>query len=152
MGEGDAVRYEPAWTWTHYQNAPDTHDRDGRCFESKAERVKTELWVSLSRTTLLNSSYSSNIFGILTGDHRVYMQDFYRLGDGYAEKAEEVQDRVCKKLVLDMHYEAQIQCVINYSASQLGKKMSKAEARTFKLTQTQYEEVKLIYSQIKNIA
>lgn len=60
MGEGDAVRYEPAWTWTHYKNAPDTHDRDGRCFESKAERVKTELW------------------------------DFYRLVDGYAEKAEEV--------------------------------------------------------------
>jgi hypothetical protein len=35
------------------------------------------------------------------------------------------------------------QCVINYSASKLAKKMSKAEERTYKLTQEQYEEVQL---------
>lgn len=71
------------------------------------------------------------------------MQDFYRLVERHAEKAEEVQDTVCKKLVLDMHYEAQVQCTINYTASRLRKKMSKAEARTVKLTQEQYEEVNL---------
>ncbi|CAN6234981.1 unnamed protein product [Urochloa humidicola] len=38
-------RYEPAWTWDHYVAAPDgTLDREHRCFENKAERVKVELW------------------------------------------------------------------------------------------------------------
>jgi hypothetical protein len=41
----------------------------------------------------------------------------------FEEQANKVQETVCKKLVLDMHYEAQIQCVINYSASKLAKKM-----------------------------
>ena len=134
-------RYEPAWTWRHYHRAPDTLDRDGRCYESKADRVKADLWVSLSQTILNNTSYSYD--KILTRDHRVYMQDFYWLAEGYADKADQVQDTVCKKLVLDMHYEAQIQCVINYGAVKFGRKISKAEARTLKLTMEQYLEVKL---------
>ena len=105
--------------------------------------MKAELWVSLSRTTLLNTSYSLDIFAILTGDHRVYMQDFYRLADEYDDQADEVQETVCKKLVRDMHYEAQIQCVLNYSALKMGQKMKKQEARTLKLTRAQYLEVKL---------
>jgi hypothetical protein len=71
------------------------------------------------------------------------MQDFYRLVDGCAEKADEVQETVCKKAVLDMHYEAQVQCVINYSALKFGRSMKKSEARNFKLTREQYLEVKL---------
>jgi hypothetical protein len=63
------------------------------------------------------------IFAILIVDPLlVYMQDFYRLVGGFEEKAEQVQETVCKKLVLDMHYEAQVQCVINYSAAKWGKK------------------------------
>jgi hypothetical protein len=45
-----------------------------------------------------------------------------------------VQETVCKELVLDTHYEAQVQCVINYSAAKWRKKMTKAEARTYRLT------------------
>jgi hypothetical protein len=45
------------------------------------------------------------------------MQDFNRLVGGFEEKVKQVQETVCKKLVLDMHYETQIQCVINYSAA-----------------------------------
>ena len=48
---------EPAYTWAHYAPVSDTTDRDGRCFADKAQRVKAELWVSLSRTTLLNTSH-----------------------------------------------------------------------------------------------
>ena len=51
------------------------------------------------------------------------MQDFYRLAEGYADKADQMQETVCKKLVLDMHYEAQIQCVINYGAVKFGQKI-----------------------------
>jgi L-ascorbate metabolism protein UlaG (beta-lactamase superfamily) len=76
----------------------------------------------------------------------VYIHDFYRLVGGFEEKAEQVQETVCKKLVLDMHYKAQVQCVINYSAAKWGKKMTKAEARIYRLTQEQYEEVKLHFS------
>ena len=48
---------ETAYTWVHYATVPDAPDRDGRVFADKAQRVKVELWVSLSLTTLLNTSY-----------------------------------------------------------------------------------------------
>ena len=48
---------ESAYTWAHYVAVPDIPDRDGRVFADKAQRVKAELWVSLSRTTLLNTSH-----------------------------------------------------------------------------------------------
>jgi hypothetical protein len=37
-----------AYSFDHYAVAPDAVDRDGREFNSKAERVKQELWVSLT--------------------------------------------------------------------------------------------------------
>ena len=46
---------ELAYTWAHYAAIPDTPDRGGRVFADKARRVKAELWVSLSRTVLLNT-------------------------------------------------------------------------------------------------
>ena len=48
---------EPAYTWAHYAAVLDTPNRDGRVFTDKAQCVKDELWVSLSRTTLLNTSH-----------------------------------------------------------------------------------------------
>ena len=48
---------EPAYTWVHYAAVPGAPDWDGRVFADKAQRVKAELWVSLSRTTLLNTSH-----------------------------------------------------------------------------------------------
>ena len=48
---------ELAYTWAHYAAILDTPDRDGRVFADKAQCVKVELWVSLSRTTLLNTSH-----------------------------------------------------------------------------------------------
>jgi hypothetical protein len=38
----------PAYSFDHYAVAPDAVDRDGQEFNNKAERVKQELWVSLS--------------------------------------------------------------------------------------------------------
>jgi hypothetical protein len=38
----------PAYTFDHYVVAPDAVDRDDREFNNKAERVKQELWVSLT--------------------------------------------------------------------------------------------------------
>ena len=70
------------------------------------------------------------------------MQDFYRCDEGYAETTAAVQENYCKKLVYDMHYEAQIQSTINYVANREHRKISKADARTMKLTQQQYEAVK----------
>ena len=48
---------EPATTWAHYAAVPDVPDRDGWVFANKMQHVKAELWVSLSRTTLLNTSH-----------------------------------------------------------------------------------------------
>jgi hypothetical protein len=38
----------PAFTFDHYAVAPDAVDQDGRELNNKEERVKQELWVSLS--------------------------------------------------------------------------------------------------------
>ena len=48
---------EPAYIWAHYAVVPDVPDWESRVFADKAQRVKAELWVSLSRTTLLNTSH-----------------------------------------------------------------------------------------------
>ena len=48
---------EPTYTWAHYAAVHNAPDRDGRVFADKAQHVKAELWVSLSRTTLLNTSH-----------------------------------------------------------------------------------------------
>jgi hypothetical protein len=37
-----------AYTFGHYAITPNAVDRDGREFKNKAERVKQELWVSLT--------------------------------------------------------------------------------------------------------
>jgi len=136
-------RYEPAWTWEHYAHAPDQLDRDGRCFDNKAERVKAELWVSISRNTLLNTANSFDIFSKNYWIYRGYMQDFYMCDEGYEESAPVTSHNRCIKLVKDMHYEAQVQCVINYGAMFLKQKIKKEVARNMKLTREQYLQVHL---------
>lgn len=69
------------------------------------------------------------------------MQQYFTCEPGQEEEAHMVAHAGCKKLVKDMHYEAQIQCVINYSAIHLRKPMKKNEARRYKLTKEQYLEV-----------
>ena len=47
-----ASKTEPAYSFDHYAVATDAE------YPNKAARVKVELWVSLPRTTLLNTSHS----------------------------------------------------------------------------------------------
>jgi hypothetical protein len=47
----------------------------------------------------------------------------------------------CKKLVVDMHYEARIQAIITYHGSVLGDKVGKKDTRTMSLTREQYLQV-----------
>ena len=75
--------------------------------------------------------------------HCLYMQDFYRCDEGYEERAAIVADNRCVKLVKDMHYEAQVQCVIKFCALFLKQKIGKPEARELKLTREQYLQVSL---------
>ena len=51
VGTDEDATYEPAWTWEHYKRALDSLDRNNRCYESVADRVLAELWVSLPRST-----------------------------------------------------------------------------------------------------
>ena len=57
----------PTYSFDHYATAPDAVDQAHRVFNNKAEQVKQELWVSLPRTTLLNTSHSLDILEILNG-------------------------------------------------------------------------------------
>ena len=47
-----ASKMEPAYSFDHYAVATDVE------YPNKAARVKAEFWVSLPRTTLLNTSHS----------------------------------------------------------------------------------------------
>lgn len=47
-----AGKTEPAYSFDHYAVGPDAE------YPNKAARVKAEFWVSLPRTTLLNTSHS----------------------------------------------------------------------------------------------
>ena len=70
------------------------------------------------------------------------MQDFFRCDAGYEARADVVATTCCKKLVVDMHYEARIQAIITYHGSVLGEKVTKPQARTMSLTREQYMQVK----------
>jgi hypothetical protein len=52
-----------------------------------------------------------------------------------------VATKVCKKRVVDMHYEARIQAIISFHSTVLGEKVTKMEARTMSLTEEQYLQV-----------
>jgi hypothetical protein len=69
------------------------------------------------------------------------MQDFFRCEAGNEAKADVVATTSCKKLVVDMHYEAQIQALVSYHGSILGEKVIKQKARTMSLTRNQYLQV-----------
>jgi hypothetical protein len=62
------------------------------------------------------------------------MQDFFRCEGGYEARADVVATMSCKKLIVDMHYEAQIQAIISYHGFVLGEKVTKQQARTMLLT------------------
>ena len=70
------------------------------------------------------------------------MQDFFRCDAGYEARADVVATTSCKKLVMDMHYEARIQAIVTYHGSVLGERVTKQQARTMSLTREQYLQVK----------
>jgi uncharacterized protein YlzI (FlbEa/FlbD family) len=69
------------------------------------------------------------------------MQDFFRCEAGYEARADVVVTISCKKLVVDMHYEARIQTIVSYHNSVLGETVTKQDARTISLTRDQYLHV-----------
>jgi hypothetical protein len=70
------------------------------------------------------------------------MQDFFRCEVGYEAREDVVATTSCKKLVVDMHYEARMQAIVSYHGSVLGEKVTKQQARTMSLTRDQYLQVK----------
>jgi hypothetical protein len=69
------------------------------------------------------------------------MQDFFRCEAGYEARADVVATTGCKKLIMDMHYEARIQAIVSYCGSVLGDKVTKQHAWTMSLTRDQYLQV-----------
>jgi uncharacterized CHY-type Zn-finger protein len=70
------------------------------------------------------------------------MQDFFRCDAGYEARVDVVATTSCKKLVVDMHYEARIHAIITYHSSVLRERVTKPQARTMSLTREQYLQVK----------
>jgi hypothetical protein len=56
------------------------------------------------------------------------MHDFFICEAGYEARADVVANASCKKLVVDMDYEARIQAIVTYHGSVLGEKVSKQDA------------------------
>ena len=71
------------------------------------------------------------------------MQKFYTCLPEHEEATTVVIHNRARKLMKDMHYEAQVQSVINYSAVFLHRRIKKEEARTVSLTREQYMQVHL---------
>jgi hypothetical protein len=53
------------------------------------------------------------------------MRNFFICEAGYEARTDVVATTSCKKLVMDMHYEARIQAIIIYHGSVLGEKVTK---------------------------
>jgi hypothetical protein len=70
---------------------------------------------------------------------------FFKCQDGFEAKVDMVATRCCKKLVVDMHYEARLQTIISFHATVLGEKVTKTDARTMSLTKEQYLQVNIEY-------
>ena len=66
------------------------------------------------------------------------MQDYFTCDEGYEEEAARVQDRVCTKIVQDLHHEQRLQCIINHEAEVNQQPCTKLQARGKQLTKEQY--------------
>jgi hypothetical protein len=66
------------------------------------------------------------------------MQLYYRCEKGFKARVEAVLTKACKKLVVDIHYEARVQAVVTYHRSILGEDVKKPQARSMTLTWDQY--------------
>jgi hypothetical protein len=62
------------------------------------------------------------------------MHDLFRCEAGYEARADVVATMSCKKIVVDMHYEARIQAIVTYHGSVLRERVTKIQARTMSLT------------------
>jgi predicted nucleotidyltransferase len=69
------------------------------------------------------------------------MQLYYRRDEGFEARAEAVLTKACKKLVVDIHYEARVQAIVTYHKSILGENVKKSQARSMTLTRDQYIQV-----------
>jgi len=69
------------------------------------------------------------------------MQDFFRCQEGFEGRADAVATKCCRKLIVDMHYEARIQAVVSFHATVLGERVTKSDARTMRLTPERYLQV-----------
>jgi hypothetical protein len=69
------------------------------------------------------------------------MHDLFKCEARYEARADVVATTSCKKLVVDLHYEARIQAIVSNHGSVLGEKGTKQQARTMSLTRDQYLQV-----------
>ena len=49
-----------------------------------------------------------------------------------------VVTKSCKKLVVQLHHEGRLQCIVNWHRAILGEKITKEDARTMQLTRDEY--------------
>jgi hypothetical protein len=69
------------------------------------------------------------------------VQNYYKLEEGMKAVAELVITKACTKLVVDLHYEGRLQCIINWHRAILREKITKDDARTLQLTRDEYIQV-----------
>jgi hypothetical protein len=57
------------------------------------------------------------------------MQLYYKCEEGFEVRAETVLTKACKKLVMDIHYEARPQAIVTYHRSVLGEDVKKKTSK-----------------------
>jgi hypothetical protein len=66
------------------------------------------------------------------------MQLYFKCEEGFVVRAEAVLTKACKKLIVDIHYEASVQAIFTYHSSILSENVKKPQARSMTLTWDQY--------------
>ena len=67
--------------------------------------------------------------------------NYYKFEEGTQAAAELVVTKSCKKLVVQLHHEGRLQCIVNWHRAILGEKITKEDARTMQLTRDEYIQV-----------
>jgi hypothetical protein len=62
------------------------------------------------------------------------MQLYYKCKERFEVRADAVFTKACKKIVVDLHYEARTQAIITNYGSFLGQSVKKPQARQMTLT------------------
>ena len=114
-----------AWSWEHYRYAKKPSNE----FRDMQEKVQLLFWVSSIHFSSFSNAFDNSS---TNGFHPFYLcaclQNYFAMEKGKELQCMAVLQKICTKMVTDMHYEARVSCVRNWYAEKQNVRISKAQA------------------------